>query len=78
MAHRSGPRLRGPITLPSGSMIESAHLRLVLGASTAVLHTWRKNYGFPNSYRDSDGIWYTLTDSVAAWAARLGVEVRRV
>jgi len=75
MTYRRGPIvLPAAVTLPSAPVIGAAHLRDALRVSRAVIHLWRRNYGFPQSHQDGRDF-YVLMDPLCAWLQAQGVKV---
>lgn len=80
MPHKTGPILPSRVRLPAGqSTLSGQHLEAALGISRARLHLWRKNYNFPEAYRNCwTRQWVTLTKAAAEWLANRDVKIEWV
>lgn len=75
MSRRTGPQVpRDRVFVPDSPFMGGAHLRDALGVSRAVLHLWRRHYGFPAGHRDGRDH-YSRTDDVREWLEGRGVTV---
>ncbi|WP_296722347.1 helix-turn-helix domain-containing protein [Erythrobacter sp.] len=74
---RAAIRLPEFVALPAARTIDAAELREALGVSKAVVHTWRRDQGFPHSYRVGHAR-LTATADVERWLLARGVAVGRL
>lgn len=65
------------VTLPTSVTTEHHELRIALAdPSPQLLHLWRRERGFPPSYRDGNAT-FCVTAEVERWLKNQDIEVRR-